>query len=275
MSIARLGIIGSGAIATKLVEVLAGELAQPLERLVCLTSSRSADCACRAFSALEGKVARAVTVTTDLDAFLAQRPDLVAECAGHDSVRDYGAPILAAGGSLLVVSTGALADDALHRRLLAAGTGRARLIISAGALTGFDFVTAARLSGAERIDYTSSKPPLAWRGTPAEALLDLDAVAAPTTFFEGDARAAARSYPKNANVAATIALAGVGFEKTHVRLVADPDAGGNVHEITLVSTSANARFRIAGIPSPDNPKTSLSTAYSLAREILAEVRGMA
>ena len=275
MSMRRLGIIGSGAIASKLVEVLARQLPGPLDGLAVLTSMRSQDAARETFAPLAGTLATSVTVTPDLDAFLACRPDLVAECAGHESVRDYGAAILASGASLLVVSTGALCDDNLHARLGAVSSGRARLIISAGALASLDFLAAARLSAAERVDYTARKPPLAWRGTPADALVDLSTLREPTVFFEGDAREAACAYPKNANVAATIALAGLGFERTRVRLMADPTSDGNVHEIALKSSCAEIVYRIAGIPSPDNPKTSLTTAFSLAREILAEVRGVA
>lgn len=273
MSLRRLGIIGSGAIATKLVDVLVRELGAPLDALVFLTSARSQEAAAVAFDQCAGRIARECTVTADLGAFLAREPELVAECAGHDSVRDYGPAILCAGASLIVVSTGALCDDDLHHRLHAAAeAGKARLIVSAGALTSLDFLAAARLAGSEQVDYTSRKPPLAWRGTPAEDLVNLDAITAPTAFFEGDARAAASAYPKNANVAATIALAGIGFDRTRVRLVADPTRGGNVHEITLRSSCAEVSYAISGIPSPDNPKTSLSTAYSLAREVLAEVQ---
>lgn len=274
MTVRRLGIIGSGAIASKLVEVLGRELARPLDALAILTSARSAEAAARSFAPLAGGVARDVTVTPDIGTFLGCRPDLVAECAGHDSVRDYGSAILASGADFLVVSTGALCDDALHAALQAgAAAAGARLIVSAGALTSLDFLTAARLAGAERVEYISRKPPLAWRGTPAEAVVDLGTVRTPTVIFEGDARAAASAYTKNANVAATIALAGIGFAQTHVRLLADPHAGGNVHEISYASSCATASFRIAGIPSPDNPKTSLATAFSLAREVLAEVNG--
>lgn len=273
MSVTRLGIIGSGAIASKLVEVLARELPSRLDVLAVLTSTRSEGAARAAFTPFAGSLATTVTVTPDLDVFLGSRPDLVAECAGHESVQAYGEAILAAGASIIVVSTGALCDDALHARLKAAATGRARLVISAGALASLDMLAAGRLAGAEWIDYTARKPPLAWRGTPAEALIDLAAVTEPTAFFEGDARQAACTYPKNANVAATIALAGLGFDRTRVRLMADPTCDGNLHEIALKSACAEIIYRIAGIPSPDNPKTSLSTAFSLAREILAEIGG--
>jgi aspartate dehydrogenase len=93
-------------------------------------------------------------------------------------------------------------------------------------------------------------------------------VAEPVAFYEGPARAAARDYPKNANVAAAVALAGVGFERTRVRLIADPGAAGNCHEIVMRSACADAIVSINGRASPANPKTSLTTGYSPARVVL-------
>jgi aspartate dehydrogenase len=86
--------------------------------------------------------------------------------------------------------------------------------------------------------------------------------------FEGSARAAAMSYPKNANVAATLALAGLGMERTKVTLIADPTTRENVHEVDIVSPAVEATLRVLGKPSPRNPKTSQATALSIARAVL-------
>ena len=104
---------------------------------------------------------------------------------------------------------------------------------------------------------------------------DLDALAVETVIFSGNAREAAIQYSKNANVAATLALAGLGFEKTGVRLVADPGVSGNVHEYSVRSAAAEFTVRIEGKPSPDNPKTSVTTVYSVAREIFNRCREQA
>ncbi len=197
---------------------------------------------------------------------LATRPNVVVECAGHGAVVDCGAQVLMAGVPLLIVSIGSLADDALLASLRAAAeAGGTRIILAAGAMAGIDALSAARLGGLTRVRYTGRKPPFAWRGTPAEDLIALDALEGPTTFYRGTAREAALAYPKNSNVAATIALAGLGFDATEVELVADPDATGNIHELMFEGADGHFDIAICGAPSKANPKTSALTGHSIAR----------
>jgi aspartate dehydrogenase len=252
-----------------MLAALAANVAQPIERLTILTLPQVAEAAHALASRIGSRIAKHTDVLTDGDKFLAQPYDLVVECAGHAAVKAYGTKVLENGVDLLVVSIGALTDDTLREGLAAAAKrSGARMVLCSGAIGGIDLLSAARLSGIERITYSSRKPPKAWKGTPAEKLLDLDTVTAETVFYEGSARAAARDYPQNANSAATIAIASVGLDKTMVRLIADPTAPGNVHEFKLSSACADMDIRIVGKPSPDNPKTSMSTAYTVAREIL-------
>ena len=276
MSIKTLGVIGSAAIAAPMLEAVARNIPGQLDRLSLLTLPAVADGARALLESCGPRIARQQQLFTDGDAFLAQRFDLVVECAGHAAVKAYGAKVLAGGTDLLVVSIGSLTDDALREGLreAAAGSG-ARMILCSGAIGGIDLLSAARLAGIERITYTSRKAPKAWKGTPAEMLIDLDRVTSEAVFYEGTARAAARDYPQNANSAATIAIASVGLDNVRVRLIADPAAPGNVHEFKLASACADMDIRIVGKPSPDNPKTSMSTAYTVAREILNRVSPIA
>lgn len=269
----RLGLIGAGGMAATVLGALAANLPRPLAHVAVLVRSR--DAAAALLAGLPG-LAGTTAVHTDLTAFLADAPDLVAECAGHGAVRDHAAAVLARGIDLAVISSGALADPALRRALdAAARQGGSCLIVPPGAVGGIDVLAAARLSGLDEVTYCGRKPPAAWRGTPAEALVDLAALQEPVTFFDGTARAAARGYPQNANVAATVALAGAGLDRTRVRLVADPTITRNVHEIAVRSTAADFTIRLEGRPSPTNPKTSLTAGFSLAREILNRAGALA
>lgn len=261
----HLGIIGYGNITRALLEVLKREGAMPLQLTLLVRPSQA-----------EAARATGAEVVTDTAALLAARPDMLVECAGHSAVTDAVVPALRARIETVVVSIGALADAALYAAVMeAARDGGTRVVLPAGAIGGVDLLAALKPSGITSVVYTSRKPPLAWRGTPAETLLDLPALKNPATFFTGNAREAALAYPKNANVAATLALAGLGFEDTQVEMVADPTVTQNIHEYRVTAGAADYTMRIEGKPSPDNPKTSLATVYSVAREVLNRVREVA
>ncbi len=205
-------------------------------------------------------------IVRSLPDLLALQPDLVVECAGHSAVKSYGAATLRAGINLMIVSTGSLADQALWDEIsMAADTSTAKLKLPAGALPGVDALAAGKLAGIDRVELKSSKPPKAWSGTPAEKTHDLTKIMEPTVIFSGTARQAALAFPKNANVAATAALAGIGFEKTKVTLIADPGVTQNVHRLEADGAFGSLRLEIFANPSPDNPKTSHMAALSIMR----------
>jgi aspartate dehydrogenase len=204
-----------------------------------------------------------VRVVTTLSELLELAPTVAAECAGQGAVRAHAAEVLSAGTDLVVISTGALAEAGLLEELTSrAKRSGSRLIIPAGAIAGIDGLASLKLAGLSDVTYTSTKPPIAWRGTRAEEAVDLFALSEATVFFEGSAREAALSYPKNANLAATVALAGLGLDRTLVRLIADPRADGNTGTINAQSTVGSMRVVMTGAAS-DNPKTSASTAFSV------------
>jgi aspartate dehydrogenase len=180
-------------------------------------------------------------------------------------VASFGPDLLREGIDFLVASCGCLADRAVADRLVAAAgsSGAGRLLIPSGAVAGLDGLLAARAEGLGSVTYRSAKPPVAWRGTPAEKALDLARVTAPTVFFEGSARDAALAYPKNANVGVAVALAGIGLERTRVQLVADPTLQDPLGIIEAEGTLGRFRFETLAYAARGNPKTSRLTAHSL------------
>ena len=253
--------MGHGAIARALLRCLSEQEAQRRVDVVGILVRRHA-----------GHPAASATglpATADLDRFLDSRPDLVVECAGHGAVRETCPAVLSRGIDVVLISTGALADPAVERGIRdVLGRSSARLAIPAGAVGGLDLLASARLAGLDRVAYSSRKPPRAWKGTRAEEILDVDTLSEPVEFFRSNAREAALAFPQNANVAATVALAGVGFERTEVSLWADPAATGNEHTIVAEGAFGRATIVVAGNPLPDNPKTSWLAALSLARAVL-------
>lgn len=260
----HLAIIGYGSIAQTVTDCLA---TRPVDRLTVLVRS---DALVRTLqhAALAG-AATHVEVTDDIATLIEGAPDLVVEAAGHAAVAAYGPDLLAAGLDLVLVSVGALADEAASTPVHAAAQeGGGELILPSGAIGGIDLLSALALSGEVKVTYRGTKPPAAWRGTSAEHACDLAALTGPHVFFLGSAREAAIQYPKNANVAATLALAGAGFDATHVELVADPAASGNAHAYEVESAAGHFAMQIENAPSSGNAKTSLATVYSVIREII-------
>lgn len=254
----RIAVIGYGAMAHYLLPQLAHMLPHAQFAVVVRTAPNAA-----APVPPEG-----VQLLTSAAALLAWQPNLAIECAGHAAVRDYAPSLLRAGCEVIVVSVGVLGDAALRAELQAcAQAGGCRLRTVAGAIGGLDALAAARSAGLDVVRYTGRKPPLAWTGTPAAAQFDLPSLSTPTVIFEGNAAEAAQRYPKNANVTAAVALAGVGFEATQVTLVADPSVTQNCHELEVRGAFGEFSIRLANAPLPQNPKTSWLAALSIEYEV--------
>lgn len=191
--------------------------------------------------------------------------DHMVECAGHTALRTCGAEILRRGIDLTTVSLGALADEKLYQELQrAAHEGNSTLLLASGAIGALDCLRAARAGGLDSVTYIGRKPPVGWRGSPAEQRVKLDELKdGSATHFSGSARTAATEYPKNANVAAAVALAGIGFDDTRVQLVADATVSENIHEIRASGAFGRFQFEIRGRSLPDNPRSSALAAMSV------------
>lgn len=261
----RLAMIGCGAIGSAVLQLLQ---AQGLAQAVRIAQVIVPEPGLAATRAQCASLAPEATVASSLALDDASRPHLVVECAGHDAVTEHVIPALRAGVPAVVASIGSLNDaSALARMSDAAAHGATHVQLVSGAIGGIDALAAARFGGLAQVQYTGRKPPAGWRGTPAEARCDLANLAAPVVIFEGSAREAARLYPKNANVAATVALAGLGFDETSATLIADPGVMRNVHRIVATGAFGRLDLTLENEPLAANPKTSALTVYSIVRAI--------
>jgi aspartate dehydrogenase len=196
--------------------------------------------------------------------------DVVVECAPAAIFERIALPALEAGRIFIPASAGALLPR-MHLIKLARQTG-ARIIVPTGALLGLDAVRAAAEGPIDSVVMETRKPPMGLIGAPylEKHCIDVMDLVQPLLVFEGSALDAAAGFPANVNVAAALALAGIGPIRTRVRIWADPGVTRNIHTIRVEADSARFTMTIENVPSAENPKTGRLTALSL----LACLRGL-
>lgn len=254
----RVGLIGFGAIGRRLGEaIVSGEAgrcelgAVLVRRPERITPEEAGRLGC--------------LVTADASTFLATHLDIVVEVAGHEALKAYGEDVLRQNHDLLVISIGALADPAFEERLRrAAHDYGQRVYLATGAIAGLDAISAAAVSGLEAVTHSVRKPPVGLLS--AEEAERVQAEGEPVVLYEGPAREAAIRFPENVNVAAAVSFAGLGLDKTTVRVVADPTVLRNTHEIEARGYFGELRITLQNIPT-ENPKTGRLTALSLIKAL--------
>lgn len=260
-----IGILGCGAIGRGLATAIRDELSPGL-RVVALFDQDS-----QRAEELARSLNMDVKSTSSFETFIGiEGVDMVVEAASGDAVRSYAEFILNAGKDLMVMSTGGLLDSRLFANLdaICKRVG-VKILIPSGAVGGIDAIRASR-GLLQEVILTTRKPPETLVDVESEAGRNLESIESPKIVFEGNALEAVKRFPFNINVAATLSLAGLGPEKTKVRIVADPQATGNIHEVYAKGQSGILRFTMENVPHPDNPKTSHLALLS-AIEVLRNV----
>jgi aspartate dehydrogenase len=193
---------------------------------------------------------------------LGEMADIVVECAPAALLREIAEPALARARIVMVLSCGALLDnfDLVDQARCQGG----RLLVPSGALLGLDAVAAAAEGEILRAHMVTRKPPLGLAGAPylEEHGIAVAGLEAAKRVFAGTAREAARGFPANVNVAAALALAGIGAERTTIEIWADPGVTRNIHKIEIEADAARFSMQIENVPS-ENPKTGRMTPLSV------------
>ncbi len=178
-------------------------------------------------------------------------------------MREIAEPALAAGRTLIVLSCGALLDNFDLVDLARRQGGR--ILVPTGALLGLDAVQAAAQGAISKIHMITRKPPGGLDGAPylVEHQIRVAGLDRALCVFTGTAREAARGFPANVNVAAALALAGIGPDRTTIEIWADPAVDRNIHRIEVEADAARLSLQIENVPSLDNPKTGRLTPLSV------------
>lgn len=258
-----IALVGHGSIAGYVVEHMLATEGIVVSGLVCreISLAKAHD-----FAAGRFPVVTAVNL-------LEFKPDLLVDCAGHTGLLAHAPLALENGIEVISISTGALSDPQVAETLeKAAEAGNSRIRFLSGAVGGIDALVSASADQIDEVVYTGRKPPKGWMGSAAEEKCDLSTLTAPFEHFSGSAREAAKLYPKNANVAATIALASLGLDRVNVRLIADPNVEQNIHEIDAKGVFGTLNLTVKGNPLPSNPKSSALAAMSVVGELKQRVK---
>jgi len=231
----KVGLIGCGAIGTVLAEAIERKLIVCDELVIFDTDAAKAQ-------KLKRELSFRVKIANNVDELIASKPKVIVEAAGQQAVRDYFNKLAESNSQIIIMSTGALlslnADDP-------------KVHFPAGAIGGLDAIAAAANAGIDEVTLTSRKNPKALGKTNTEE----------TIIYEGTAKEAARQFPREMNVAATLALT-VKPVQVKVIVISDPKVTRNTHEINVKWRYGEMALRFANDPHPDNPHTSALAAWS-------------
>jgi aspartate dehydrogenase len=256
----NVGLIGCGTIGTHLALAIESRTV-PNASLVGLF-----DMVYDSAKSLKSKLNSCPKVHADFSSFIDSPADIMIEAASQEAVRKFAKPIIEARKDLMIMSVGALADTTFLAELLdlaAVRKAHSRIYVPTGAIAGIDAIRSVKHI-LDSITLTTTKHPKALAGAPffAKGEVNLDTITEVTEIYEGPAAEAVKLFPANVNVAAVLSLAGLGAGKTKVRVLVDPRATTNQHEIVATGRFGDIKITVNNVTTPGNPKTSYLAVLS-------------
>lgn len=238
----NLGIIGCGAIGTDVA--IAADKMKEIEKIFLQDIDKK--------KALNlGKTLKKAEIKP-VKEFL-ENVDVVFEAASQKAVDEYAKDILQAGKDFIIMSVGSLFDDKYRKELEeTARSKHCKIYLPCGAVCGIDGILSASIDAIDEVTLVTTKPPRSLGKNYGKRI----------TVFEGTAREAVEEFPRNINVAASLSLAGVGFDRTKVQIVADPVVTRINHKILAHGKFGRLRAEVENMPHPNNPKSSYMASLS-------------
>ena len=266
----KIGIVGCGAIGTSLAKAIIADFSGEagLVALYDIEKARSED--------LTRRLSKKSVLSVGGLKSLIMRSELVIECASSLYSWGIARDTLLKGRDIMIMSVGGVIGQLADLKKLAKRY-NARVYIPSGAICGIDALKAARVAGIKSVTLTTRKHPLSFKGVKyiQQRRIDLDKIREEAVLFSGTARAAVKYFPQNINVAAVLSMAGIGQERTRVKIIADKSVKRNMHEVRIESRAGDVVTRTQNVLHPDNPKTSylaVLSAVATLRQILEPVR---
>ncbi len=262
----RITIIGCGSIGSKLAK--AADQMQEVKRIYLMDVCRE----------VAEKVAADIDKGVVIDSVEEElyHCDLVIESATQDAAKQVLPMVVARGVDMMIMSVGSLVDDDFRKMVFdRAKVSGAKIYIPTGALCGTDGLRSACVDEIYSVELVTTKGPKSLAGVKylLDKGIDVNAIKESTVVYTGPAREAVRIFPKNVNVAATVSLLGIGFDKTKVTVVLDPAIKSNSHDLKVKGKFGEMECHTYNVPEPENPKTSHLASLSAISALKRIVRG--
>ncbi len=267
----RITIIGCGSIGSKLAKA-ADEMSE-VKRIHLMDIRREIA------EKVAGELNKAIVIDSVEEELY--HSDLVIEAATQEAAKEMLPTVVSRGVDIMIMSVGSLVDDDFRSMVFEkAKISEAKVYIPTGALCGTDGLRSASVDELDEVELITMKGPKSLTGVPyiVDKGIDVNTIKERTTIYSGYAREAVKLFPKNINVAATVSLLGIGFDKTKVTVVLDPDIKSNSHELRIKGKFGEMTCHTYNYPEPDNPRTShlatLSAISALKRIVRNEWFGI-
>ena len=252
-----IGIVGCGAIGQALLKASeAGSLTLPIMGL----SSRTEQTA-RAFLSTLHDPPEYCSQTE-----LVAKSDLIVEAAGGDVIPELAYETFQSCKDLMAISVGALIS---HPEILDMAKERScKIYAPSGAIAGLDGIKSASSGRIDSVVMTTRKPVEALEGSPhlTERGISVLGLTEEQEIFSGTAREACLGFPANVNVSAAVSFAGIGPDRTQIRIIAVPGLDRNCHDIVVEGEFGRLHIEIENIPT-ENPRTGRLTVMSIIRTL--------
>jgi aspartate dehydrogenase len=266
----RVGIVGCGAIGSSLAKILVRDMSGQADLIALYDIDKLK----------ARRLSQSITKNTDLAVKnigeLIKKSQFVIESAHRDCSLDIAKKVLTKGRDIMIMSVGGVVNNFKELSDIAKEH-NVKIYIPSGAICGIDGLKAAKYGKIKRVILTTRKNPASFKGVKyiEQKRIDLDTIKEDKVLFSGPARQAVKYFPQNINVAAVLSIAGIGPNKTKVKIVASPSIRRNVHEIQIESDAGMILSRTENVLHPDNPKTSFLAVLSAAatlKQILEPVK---
>jgi len=262
ISLKRIGLLGCGAIGTQIALAIdSGKIPATLTHVY--------DQSKEASDLLVSKLKNKPEIVENSHLLSSNSVDLVVEAASQDAVKDVALSVLQNRKDLMIMSVGALLDESVFEVLSdACKEFKKTIYLPSGAIAGLDALKSVQ-DELDSVTLTTTKHPRSLKGAKffETSDIDIDKINQVTTIFEGTSKEAVNLFPTNINVAALLSLAGLGSEKTKVRIIADPNTDKNTHQIDAKGKFGKMSFTIENVPDESNPKTSRLAILSAIKRL--------